>query len=123
MIMQPFRRLDVFLGVMLESGRCLSPGDRVPASPTSPNAFGVPGLIEKSSMVLLRRTPVLGIISPVPKNKLIEMVPATRLPSASSTENASCPGLSTPSRCSVTSRSATPCRCECSSAGPLHSPC
>ena len=30
------------------------------AAPTRPNSFGLPGLVEKSSMVSLRNTPVLG---------------------------------------------------------------
>ena len=55
-------------------------------APTSPNTFGLPGLMEKSSMVLLSSTPVFGAMYPVPKNRLTEIVAATRLPSASSTE-------------------------------------
>ncbi len=37
-------------------------------------------------MVLLSSTPVFGTISPVPKNRLTESVPATRLPPASRIE-------------------------------------
>ena len=72
------RGVSMKLGVMLESGRLFG-AMAFSALPTRPKAFGVPGLMEKSSISSLRITPVFGTMSPEPKNKLMVMVAATAI--------------------------------------------
>src|SRR5207249_6413643 len=54
--------------------------------PTSPYAFDAFGDAEKSSISSLRITPVPGTMKPEPNGRLIDIVAATRLPSASMIE-------------------------------------
>ena len=70
------------MGLMHDSGRF--PGATALASPpTRPKALGVPGAAVKSSISLLRITPVPGTISFDPKEVLIVAVQLTQLPSSS----------------------------------------
>jgi len=48
--------------------------------------LGTPGFITKSSIWLLSRMPVPGTTIPAPNQPFSVIVPATRLPAASSTE-------------------------------------
>ena len=58
MIITPFG-VSTKLGAMLERLRLFG-AMALAASPTSPKVFGVPGLMEKSSMVSFSSTPVFG---------------------------------------------------------------
>ena len=70
---------------MLDSGR-LPGAMALAAAPTSPYMFGTPAFTAKSSIWLLSRMPVPGTTMPEPNQPFSVIVPATRLPSASSTE-------------------------------------
>lgn len=67
---------------MLESGRFLGP-TAFAFEPTSPNAFGVPGAIAKSSISLLSITPVPGTVTLDPQEVFTVQVMATQFPSVS----------------------------------------
>ena len=73
------------VGVIEESMR-LAGAMALASAPTRPKPLGASGLIEKSSISLLRNRPVPAIMRPQPKRKFSVMVAATRLPSRSSTE-------------------------------------
>src|SRR4051812_31856870 len=73
---------STIVGLMLDNGRL--PGAMLLFSaPTSLNLFGTPGKIEKSSISLLRTTPVPGTITLEPNVVLTVAVIATQLPAAS----------------------------------------
>ena len=64
---------------MLDSG--LFPGSiLLEILPTNPNAFWVPGIIEKSSISLFIKMPVPGMITFDPKDVLMVAVIATQFP-------------------------------------------
>ena len=73
------------MGVLDDSGRFLG-AMALASPPMSWKPFGTPGFTEKSSIWLLSRMPVPGIISPEPKKKFSVMVAPTMLPLASITE-------------------------------------
>ena len=93
--------VDTITGVIELNGRL--PGAIALASPPiRPNAFGTPGLIEKSSISLLSNTPVPRATIPEPKFKFNVYVQLTTLPAVSITEKCvvwslskacGCPGL------------------------------
>ena len=62
---QGLSSLKTIVGVMELKGR-LSPSIALASPPTRPNAFGTPGLEEKSSISLFNRIPVPAATIPVP---------------------------------------------------------
>ena len=76
---------STIVGLMLESGRL--PGATALASaPMRPNALGVPGCAEKSSISLFITMPVPGSTTPEPNVVLTVAVQATHQPSESVAE-------------------------------------
>src|SRR4051812_15114547 len=77
-----FPFFKTIVGLMLDNG--LLPGATAFASaPIKPKKFGTPGCAEKSSISLLRTTPVPGITTLEPKLVFTVAVQATQFPSAS----------------------------------------